>query len=61
MRNNEISDSAGYAIKIQTDGTKYDKGGNIVIMRVNFLHKPFSEQKARQALLYLINRHPLMH
>ena len=30
VRNNEISDSAGYAIKIQTDGAKYDKGGNVV-------------------------------
>ena len=34
----------------------FDKGGNIVIMRLNFLHKPFSELKARQALLYLINQ-----
>jgi len=30
VRNNEISDSAGYNIKIQTDGDEYDKGGNIV-------------------------------
>jgi hypothetical protein len=30
VRNNQISDSAGYAIKIQSDGKKYDKGGNIV-------------------------------
>ena len=37
-----------------------DKGGNIVIMRMNFLHKPFSEVKARQALLYLINQMDFM-
>ena len=30
VRNNEISDSAGYTIKIQTDGREYDKGGNVV-------------------------------
>jgi hypothetical protein len=30
VRNNEISDSAGYTIKIQTDGKQYDKGGNVV-------------------------------
>jgi hypothetical protein len=30
VRNNEISDSAGYTIKIQTDGDEYDKGGNVV-------------------------------
>ena len=37
-----------------------DKGGNIVIMRMNFLHKPFSEVKARQALLYLVNQFDFM-
>ena len=30
VRNNEISDSAGYTIKIQNDGREYDKGGNVV-------------------------------
>jgi hypothetical protein len=30
VRDNEISDSAGYTIKIQTDGEEYDKGGNVV-------------------------------
>jgi hypothetical protein len=30
VRNNQISDSAGYTIKIQSDGKKYDKGGNVV-------------------------------
>jgi hypothetical protein len=30
VRHNQISDSAGYAIKIQSDGKKYDKGGNVV-------------------------------
>jgi uncharacterized protein DUF1565 len=30
VRNNEISDSAGYSIKIQNDGREYDKGGNVV-------------------------------
>src|SRR6185437_6674455 len=29
-----------------------NKQGNIVILRMNWLHRPFSEQKARQALLY---------
>jgi peptide/nickel transport system substrate-binding protein len=38
----------------------FDKGGNIVIMRMNFLHKPFSELKARQALLYLVNQEDFM-
>jgi peptide/nickel transport system substrate-binding protein len=33
-----------------------DKGGNIVIMRMNCLHKPFSDVKARQAMLYLVNQ-----
>jgi hypothetical protein len=30
VRNNQISDSAGYTIKIQSDGKKYDRGGNVV-------------------------------
>ena len=30
VRNNTISDSAGYAIKIKSDDEKYDKGGNVV-------------------------------
>jgi Right handed beta helix region len=30
VRNNEISDSAGFGIKIQTDGEEYDRGGNVV-------------------------------
>ena len=30
VRNNRISDSAGYNIKIQTDGEEYDRGGNVV-------------------------------
>jgi hypothetical protein len=30
VRNNRISDSAGYTIKIQNDGKKYDRGGNVV-------------------------------
>jgi hypothetical protein len=30
VRNNQISDSAGYTIKIQNDGDEYDKGGNVV-------------------------------
>ncbi len=30
MRNNQISDSAGYTIKIQNDGEEYDRGGNVV-------------------------------
>jgi peptide/nickel transport system substrate-binding protein len=38
----------------------FDKGGDIVILRMNFLHKPFSEVKARQALLYLVNQQDFM-
>ena len=38
----------------------FEKGGDIVIMRMNFLHKPFSELKARQALLYLVNQNDFM-
>ena len=30
VRGNEISGSAGYTIKIQTDGEEYDRGGNVV-------------------------------
>jgi len=30
VRGNEISDSAGYTIKIQSDGEEYDRGGNAV-------------------------------
>ena len=30
VRNNEISDSAGYNVKIQNDGEEYDQGGNAV-------------------------------
>lgn len=30
VRGNQISDSAGYTIKIQTDGGEYDRGGNVV-------------------------------
>src|SRR6185312_3471682 len=30
VRNNQISDSAGYTIKIQSDDEEYDKGGNVV-------------------------------
>ena len=30
VRDNEISRSAGYTVKIQTDGEEYDKGGNVV-------------------------------
>ena len=30
LRDNEIADSLGYNIKIQTDGGQYDKGGNVV-------------------------------
>jgi hypothetical protein len=30
LRNNQISDSAGYTIKIQSDDEEYDRGGNVV-------------------------------
>ena len=36
------------------------KQGNIVILRMNWLHRPFSEQKARQALLYLVDQNAFM-
>lgn len=38
----------------------FAKGGNIVIMRMNFLYKPFSQVQARQALLYLIDQNEFM-
>jgi peptide/nickel transport system substrate-binding protein len=38
-----------------------NKNGNIVILRMNWLHKPFSEQKARQALLYLVDQNAFMN
>ena len=37
-----------------------NKNGNVVILRMNWLHKPFSEQKARQALLYLVDQNAFM-
>jgi peptide/nickel transport system substrate-binding protein len=43
-------------IKVQV----LDKNGTIVILRMNWLHKPFSEQKARQALLYLVDQNAFM-
>ncbi|HWM01402.1 MAG TPA: DUF1565 domain-containing protein [Actinophytocola sp.] len=30
VRNNQISDSAGYTLKIKSDDEEYDKGGNVV-------------------------------
>jgi peptide/nickel transport system substrate-binding protein len=33
-----------------------DKSGNVGFMRLNWLHPPFSNVKARQAMLYLINQ-----
>ncbi len=33
-----------------------DKSGNIIMMRLNCLHPPFNNVKARQAMLYLINQ-----
>ena len=30
VRDNEISDSAGFNLKIQTDGEEYDRGGNVI-------------------------------
>jgi peptide/nickel transport system substrate-binding protein len=38
----------------------FAKGGNVVIMRANFLHKPFSDARARQALLYLVDQNAFM-
>jgi peptide/nickel transport system substrate-binding protein len=38
----------------------FSKGGDIVIMRMNFLHKPFSDVRARQALLYLVDQDTFM-
>jgi peptide/nickel transport system substrate-binding protein len=37
-----------------------NKTGNIAILRMNWLHKPFSEVKARQALLYLVDQNAFM-
>ena len=33
-----------------------NNSGNVGVARLNFLHKPFSEQKARQAMLYAISQ-----
>ncbi len=33
-----------------------DKSGNVIMMRLNCLHPPFDNVKARQAMLYLINQ-----
>ena len=38
----------------------FSKGGNIVIMRTNFLYPPFNSVKARQALLYLVDQNAFM-
>jgi peptide/nickel transport system substrate-binding protein len=38
----------------------FSKGGDIVIMRMNFLHKPFNDVRARQALLYLVDQNTFM-
>ncbi|SEG82063.1 ABC transporter substrate-binding protein [Bosea lathyri] len=37
-----------------------DKGGDDAYIRVNFLHKPFNNVKARQALLYLVDQEGFM-
>jgi peptide/nickel transport system substrate-binding protein len=37
-----------------------NKNGDIGIMRMNWLHKPFSELPARQALLYLVDQNNFM-
>jgi peptide/nickel transport system substrate-binding protein len=37
-----------------------NKTGNVGFMRLNFLHPPFDNQKARQAMLYLINQPDIM-
>ena len=34
VRDNQISDSAGYNVKIQSDDSKYDKGGNVLTNNV---------------------------
>ncbi|MBL8235676.1 MAG: sulfatase-like hydrolase/transferase, partial [Bryobacterales bacterium] len=66
VRNNRISDSAGYTIKIQSDGKKYDRGGNVVENNVaskrdKYSHDLFADEalqfveknKARPFFLYL--------
>ncbi|MBV9784626.1 MAG: ABC transporter substrate-binding protein [Acidisphaera sp.] len=37
-----------------------NKTGNICILRMNWLHKPFSDVHARQALLYLVDQNAFM-
>jgi peptide/nickel transport system substrate-binding protein len=37
-----------------------NKTGNVGFMRLNFLHPPFNNQKARQAMLYVINQPDIM-
>jgi peptide/nickel transport system substrate-binding protein len=37
-----------------------NKNGNIGIMRMNWLHAPFSDIRARQALLYLVDQNEFM-
>jgi len=37
-----------------------NKTGNVGFMRLNFLHPPFNNQKARQAMLYLVNQSDVM-
>ncbi len=37
-----------------------NKTGTIGFIRVNWLHRPFSEKKARQALLYLVDQNAFM-
>ncbi len=37
-----------------------NKNGNIGIMRMNWLHAPFSDVRARQALLYLVDQNEFM-
>jgi peptide/nickel transport system substrate-binding protein len=37
-----------------------NKAGNVGFMRLNFLHPPFDNQKARQAMLYVVNQPDVM-
>ncbi len=37
-----------------------NKTGNVGFMRLNFLHAPFDNKKARQAMLYLVNQADVM-
>ena len=37
-----------------------NKTGNFGIMRLNFLHPPFNNADARQAMLYLVNQEEFM-